>query len=382
MKSKLSIAIDQLTESISSEINFVNENNKNFFIENIVNILIDSDEDSLEENIHNFISTHYTNSDELTEGVLKSIGNFVRGVRKGIGRALGFGKPAETIAFGAPPATTIIQNRSDDKSDSPRPTPPPPPPPVPSDTPTPVSPKPPKPKPVSPKPPKPKPVPVSPTSPSGTNTNTNTNTNNISVNLSFDPRQPHTPQLTPTPSPSPEPSPNPEPVSKDSDGGRCIAGVCPTSKRHFVATTSKPINPSDPKSMGDVRIRYLESGKGGESPAGRKMSKDDASVIQSAISSGSFKDVSDTEEGKALLKSHSDNLGGSTGSRSKASRTQETAKNVAGALRTGGYKDKKVFHGSGKGSSVTGQTSRKFEVSSTNPYSVFFDRNGYFGQNI
>lgn len=104
---KLDIIVNHLVENIDSRVKFYSDEDREFFIENVVNIILLSEEDKLEYNLYCFLEHNYTNYGKLQQNLNEGIGSFVKGVFKGIGRAVGFGKPAEKIAFGAPPTTAV-----------------------------------------------------------------------------------------------------------------------------------------------------------------------------------------------------------------------------------------------------------------------------------
>ena len=95
----------QLASSIDSQIQFYSDDDRIYFIENVITIMMTSDSASIKTNMKNFVVENYENGYELSEDINEGIGNFLRGVAKGVGRVLGFGRPAEKIAFGAPPTT-------------------------------------------------------------------------------------------------------------------------------------------------------------------------------------------------------------------------------------------------------------------------------------
>ena len=95
----------QLASSIDSQIQFYSEDDRIYFIENVITILMTSDSASIKTNMKNFVVENYENGYELSEDINEGIGGFVKGFAKGVGRVLGFGRPAEKIAFGAPPTT-------------------------------------------------------------------------------------------------------------------------------------------------------------------------------------------------------------------------------------------------------------------------------------
>lgn len=104
---KLDIIVNHLVENIDSRVKFYSDEDREFFIENVVNIILLSEEDKLEYNLYCFLEHNYSNYGKLQQNLNEGIGSFVKGVFKGIGRAVGFGKPAEKIAFGAPPTTAV-----------------------------------------------------------------------------------------------------------------------------------------------------------------------------------------------------------------------------------------------------------------------------------
>ena len=95
----------QLASSIDSQIQFYSDDDRIYFIENVITILMTSDSASIKTNMKNFVVENYENGYELSEDINEGIGGFVKGFAKGVGRVLGFGRPAEKIAFGAPPTT-------------------------------------------------------------------------------------------------------------------------------------------------------------------------------------------------------------------------------------------------------------------------------------
>jgi hypothetical protein len=95
----------QLASSIDSQIQFYSDDDRIYFIENVITILMTSDSASIKANMKNFVVENYENGYELSEDINEGIGSFVKGFAKGVGRVLGFGRPAEKIAFGAPPTT-------------------------------------------------------------------------------------------------------------------------------------------------------------------------------------------------------------------------------------------------------------------------------------
>jgi hypothetical protein len=119
---KLDLIVSQLVENIESRITFYSDEDREFFVENVVRIILLSEQDQVEYNLYCFLEHNYENytalQHNLNEGIggfVSSIGSAVKGVAKGIGRALGFGKPAEKIAFGAPPTTTVSAPISKDR---------------------------------------------------------------------------------------------------------------------------------------------------------------------------------------------------------------------------------------------------------------------------
>lgn len=95
----------ELASSIDSQIQFYSDDDRIYFIENVITILMTSDSASIKTNMKNFVVENYENGYELSEDINEGIGSFVKGFAKGVGRVLGFGRPAEKIAFGAPPTT-------------------------------------------------------------------------------------------------------------------------------------------------------------------------------------------------------------------------------------------------------------------------------------
>jgi len=95
----------QLASSIDSQIQFYSDDDRIYFIENVITILMTSDSASIKTNMKNFVVENYENGYELSEDINEGVGSFVKGFAKGVGRVLGFGRPAEKIAFGAPPTT-------------------------------------------------------------------------------------------------------------------------------------------------------------------------------------------------------------------------------------------------------------------------------------
>ena len=95
----------QLASSIDSQIQFYSDDDRIYFIENVITILMTSVSASIKTNMKNFVVENYENGYELSEDINEGIGSFVKGFAKGVGRVLGFGRPAEKIAFGAPPTT-------------------------------------------------------------------------------------------------------------------------------------------------------------------------------------------------------------------------------------------------------------------------------------
>jgi len=104
---KLDLVVSQLVENIESRITFYSDEDREFFLENVVNIILLSEQDQVEYNLYCFLEHNYSNYSSLQHNLNEGIGSFVKGIAKGIGRAIGFGKPAEKIAFGAPPTTAI-----------------------------------------------------------------------------------------------------------------------------------------------------------------------------------------------------------------------------------------------------------------------------------
>ena len=115
---KLDIIVNRLVENIDSRVKFYSDEDREFFIENVVNIILLSEEDKLEYNLYCFLEHNYSNYGKLQQNLNEGIGSFVKGVFKGIGRAVGFGKPAEKIAFGAPPTTAVAGKDGKDGKDS------------------------------------------------------------------------------------------------------------------------------------------------------------------------------------------------------------------------------------------------------------------------
>lgn len=112
---KLDLIVSQLVENIESRITFYSDEDREFFVENVVNIILLSEQDQVEYNLYCFLEHNYENHTSLQHNLNEGIGNFVKGVAKSVGRMLGFGKPAEKIAFGAPPTTTVSAPVSKDR---------------------------------------------------------------------------------------------------------------------------------------------------------------------------------------------------------------------------------------------------------------------------
>lgn len=112
---KLELVVSQLVENIESRITFYSDEDREFFVENVVNIILLSEQDQVEYNLYCFLEHNYENHSSLQHNLNEGIGNFVKGVAKSVGRMLGFGKPAEKIAFGAPPTTTVSAPVSKDR---------------------------------------------------------------------------------------------------------------------------------------------------------------------------------------------------------------------------------------------------------------------------
>jgi hypothetical protein len=112
---KLDLIVSQLVENIESRITFYSDEDREFFVENVVNIILLSEQDQVEYNLYCFLEHNYENHTSLQHNLNEGIGSFVKGIAKGVGRMLGFGKPAEKIAFGAPPTTTISAPVSKDR---------------------------------------------------------------------------------------------------------------------------------------------------------------------------------------------------------------------------------------------------------------------------
>jgi hypothetical protein len=112
---KLDLVVSQLVENIESRIKFYSDEDREFFVENVVRIILLSEQDQVEYNLYCFLEHNYENHSSLQHNLNEGIGNFVKGVAKSVGRMLGFGKPAEKIAFGAPPTTTVSAPVSKDR---------------------------------------------------------------------------------------------------------------------------------------------------------------------------------------------------------------------------------------------------------------------------
>jgi hypothetical protein len=112
---KLDLIVSQLVENIESRITFYSDEDREFFVENVVNIILLSEQDQVEYNLYCFLEHNYENHTSLQHNLNEGIGSFVKGIAKGVGRMLGFGKPAEKIAFGAPPTTTVSAPVSKDR---------------------------------------------------------------------------------------------------------------------------------------------------------------------------------------------------------------------------------------------------------------------------
>ena len=112
---KLDLIVSQLVENIESRITFYSDEDREFFVENVVRIILLSEQDQVEYNLYCFLEHNYENHSSLQHNLNEGIGNFVKGVAKSVGRMLGFGKPAEKIAFGAPPTTTVSAPVSKDR---------------------------------------------------------------------------------------------------------------------------------------------------------------------------------------------------------------------------------------------------------------------------
>lgn len=104
---KLELVVEQLVENIESKIKFYSDEDREFFIENVVNIILLSEEDQVDYNIYCFLEHNYENYAPLQQNLNEGVLDFIKGGVRAVGRALGFGKPAEKIAFGAPPTTTV-----------------------------------------------------------------------------------------------------------------------------------------------------------------------------------------------------------------------------------------------------------------------------------
>ena len=71
--SKLDILVEGIADGIDMHIEFNSSEEREFFIENVVEIIINSDEDSVEENINEFLAENYDNPEELKETLNEGI---------------------------------------------------------------------------------------------------------------------------------------------------------------------------------------------------------------------------------------------------------------------------------------------------------------------
>lgn len=103
---KLQLVLEQIAAEIESVIEFDNDQEKQFFLESVLTIIVDSEPEYLEENIQDFLQDNYQEPQLLQEGImdtlgriaggigwavkgtLKHTGKFIKNVGKGIGAAM------------------------------------------------------------------------------------------------------------------------------------------------------------------------------------------------------------------------------------------------------------------------------------------------------
>jgi hypothetical protein len=97
--------VDVLVEALDEKFDFTSPEDKQFFYENIVEIILSSEEVNVEDNIGAFLNENYDNPEEmqtlLSEGIGSAIGGIFKGIGKGIGGVLsGLGSGVGAILHG------------------------------------------------------------------------------------------------------------------------------------------------------------------------------------------------------------------------------------------------------------------------------------------
>jgi hypothetical protein len=92
-ENKLQQFVNNLVESIDNVLEFETEEEKKYFYENIIDIILSSDESEVQNNINKFLEENYELSDEvrgkLNEGVISAIGSGIGSVFSGVGKGIG-----------------------------------------------------------------------------------------------------------------------------------------------------------------------------------------------------------------------------------------------------------------------------------------------------
>ena len=119
---RLEAALFELVYHIDDHINFYSEEARLYFIENVIDIIIDSPEENVEQNLFYFLEENYYNYPQMQNSLNEGIGDWVRGAAKAVGSAIGGvgrafkqglagGRPAEKIAFGPAPTTQVVAGK-------------------------------------------------------------------------------------------------------------------------------------------------------------------------------------------------------------------------------------------------------------------------------
>lgn len=132
---KLQDFVDALVESIDQKFDFASAEEKQYFYENVIEIILSSKENEIEDNINAFLNENYDNPEEmqalLSEGIGDAVGGFFKGIGKGIGGiAKGIGKGIGGIASGigsgigailhGPAGARYYEKNKDDKDKKPK----------------------------------------------------------------------------------------------------------------------------------------------------------------------------------------------------------------------------------------------------------------------
>jgi hypothetical protein len=100
--------VDVLVEALDGKFDFASPEDKQFFYENIVEIILSSEEVAVEDNIDAFLNENYDNPEEmqtlLSEGIGSAVGKIFTGIGKGIGGVLsGLGSGVGAVLHGPAP---------------------------------------------------------------------------------------------------------------------------------------------------------------------------------------------------------------------------------------------------------------------------------------